>query len=61
MARIIPFRGILYNTEKVGDLSSVVAPPYDVIAPRMRETLYEKTPYNIVRIDFGKEHPGDNE
>ena len=61
MADIIPFRGILYNTEKAGDLSSVVAPPYDVISPEMREILYEKTPYNIVRIDFGKEHPGDNE
>ena len=61
MARIIPFRGILYNKEKAGDLSSVVAPPYDVISPQMREMLYEKTPYNIVRIDFGKEHPGDNE
>jgi uncharacterized protein (DUF1015 family) len=61
MARIIPFRGILYNKEKVGNLTSVVAPPYDVISPEMREMLYEKTPYNIVRIDFGKEHPGDNE
>ncbi|MCK5525783.1 MAG: DUF1015 domain-containing protein [Candidatus Latescibacteria bacterium] len=61
MARIIPFRGILYNKEKVGNLTSVVAPPYDVISPKAREMLYEKTPYNIVRIDFGKEHPGDNE
>lgn len=33
MAVIAPFRGILYNPGKVGDMSKVVAPPYDVISP----------------------------
>ena len=61
MAHIVPFRGILYNKEKIGDLTSVVAPPYDVISPEMWEALYEKSPYNIVRINFGKRHPGNNE
>ena len=61
MAHIIPFRGILYNKEKIGDLASVVAPPYDVISPEMQEALYEKNPYNIVRINFGKAHPEDSE
>jgi uncharacterized protein (DUF1015 family) len=58
MAKIIPFRGILYNPAKVsGD--DVIAPPYDIITPEYREVLYQKSPYNIVRIDFGKELPGD--
>lgn len=60
MAKIIPFKGIYYNPEKViGD--DVIAPPYDVITPEQKELLYEKSPYNIIRIDFGKEMPGDDE
>lgn len=59
MALIQPFRGIFYNTERV-DVNDVVAPPYDIITPEVREFLY-RNPYNIVRIDFGKELPGDSE
>jgi uncharacterized protein (DUF1015 family) len=58
MAKIIPFRGILYNPAKVsGD--EVIAPPYDIITSEYRDVLYQKSPYNIVRIDFGKELPDD--
>lgn len=60
MALIQPFKGILYNTQKViGD--NVVAPPYDIITPGFKEALYEKSPYNVVRIDFGKDLPGDSD
>ncbi len=60
MAKIIPFRGILYNPDKVsGD--EVIAPPYDIITPEYREELYRKNPCNIVRIDFGKEEAGDTD
>lgn len=61
MAIIAPFRGILYNPEKIGDMSGVVAPPYDVISPEGQERLYQKSDYNIVRLDFGKENPSDNQ
>jgi uncharacterized protein (DUF1015 family) len=60
MAEIIPFKGILYNVSKVS-MEDVLAPPYDVITPEYREALYMQSPNNIVRIDFGKESPGDNE
>jgi uncharacterized protein (DUF1015 family) len=60
MAEIIPFRGFLYDVSKVS-IEDVLAPPYDIIAPEERESLYTKSPHNIVRIDFGKEEPGDNE
>jgi uncharacterized protein (DUF1015 family) len=60
MAEIIPFRGILYNVSKV-TMEDVLAPPYDIITPEYQEKLYRKSPYNIVRIDFGKDQPGDNE
>lgn len=58
MAKVIPFRGILYNPDKViGD--DVIAPPYDIITSEYRDILYQKSPYNIVRIDFGKDMPED--
>jgi uncharacterized protein (DUF1015 family) len=60
MAEINPFKGILYDTTKV-QIEDVLAPPYDIITPEYREALYMQSPYNIVRIDFGKEEPGDNE
>lgn len=60
MACIIPFNGVVYNTARVS-CNDVIAPPYDVIPPAMREKLYEKSDYNIVRIDFGKEQPGDSD
>ncbi|HHX87703.1 MAG TPA: DUF1015 domain-containing protein, partial [Firmicutes bacterium] len=31
MAVITPFKGIRYNTGKIADLSTVIAPPYDII------------------------------
>jgi uncharacterized protein (DUF1015 family) len=60
MADIIPFKGILYNGSKVS-LEDVIAPPYDLITPEYQEGLYRKSPYNVVRIDFGKEQSGDRE
>src|SRR5208283_2988470 len=60
MAHIIPFKGLLFNPEKVsGD--DVVAPPYDVITPDYKETLHRKSPYNIVRIDSGKAMDSDTD
>ncbi len=60
MAEIIPFRGLLYDVSKAS-IGEVVAPPYDIITDEGRESLYRQSPYNIVRIDFGKEEPGDHE
>ncbi len=60
MTEIIPFRGLLYDVSKVS-IEDVLAPPYDIITPEGRESFYAKSPHNIVRIDFGKEEPGDNE
>jgi uncharacterized protein (DUF1015 family) len=60
MAEIVPFRGILYNVSKVS-AEDVLAPPYDIITPEYQEELYRKSPYNIVRVDLGKEQHGDTE
>lgn len=60
MAEVIPFKGVLYNPQKV-DTISVMAPPYDIVTPEFKEILYSRSPYNIIRIDFGKDNTGDNE
>src|SRR3989441_692593 len=59
MAEITPFRSVLYDPAKVSDVTAVVAPPYDVIGPAERTALYERHPCNVVRLELGREHPGD--
>ncbi len=54
MAEITPFRGILYNTEKIKNISDVVTPPYDVISDQKRDAFYERHPNSVVRLDKGK-------
>ncbi len=61
MAEIIPFKGILYNQEKIKDISQVVTPPYDVISPDEQEKFYKRHEYNMIRLDLGKEFSEDNE
>ncbi len=60
MTEVLPFRGILYNTERVR-ADDVVCPPYDIITPEMKDALYARSPFNIVRIDYGKDLDGDDE
>lgn len=60
MTEVIPFKGILYDNQMTTG-SQVIAPPYDVINPAMREALYGKSPFNVVRIDAGMDLPEDNE
>ena len=50
MADIQGFRGLRFDLGKVGSLSEVVAPPYDVIDGEYQNKLYETNDYNIVRL-----------
>jgi uncharacterized protein (DUF1015 family) len=57
MPIIAPFRALRYNAAAVGDLSKVVAPPYDVISPDEQEALYAAHPHNVVRLILAKDAP----
>ncbi|TLY33651.1 MAG: DUF1015 domain-containing protein, partial [Nitrospirae bacterium] len=59
MAEITPFHGVLYDPAKVGDVTAVVAPPYDVIGLAEQTALYERHPCNVVRLELGQEHSGN--
>ncbi len=54
VAIIVPFKGLRYNEEIVGNLAEVIVPPYDMITAGEQEELYRRSPYNLVRLEYGK-------
>ncbi len=61
MADIRALRGYRYDLGRVGSLADVVAPPYDVIDPGLQQALYDRSPYNVIRLILNREEPGDTE
>jgi len=61
MAEVIPFRGILYNTEKIRSLADVATPPYDVISGEEQIYFHNRHPHNIIRLILGIEKESDDE
>jgi uncharacterized protein (DUF1015 family) len=61
MADIRAFRAFRYDLGRVGALSDVIAPPYDVIDPALQQALYDRSPYNVIRLILNKEEPTDTE
>ena len=61
MPELQAFRGIRYNLGRVGSLSDVVTPPYDVIGPELQEHFYQKHPNSFIRIDLNRIEPGDDD
>jgi uncharacterized protein (DUF1015 family) len=59
MPDVRPFRGVRYDIARVGTLSDVVAPPYDVIDPALQDRLYQASPYNVVRLELNRRESGD--
>ena len=61
MAEIRAFRAFRYDLGRVGVLSDVIAPPYDVIDAGLQHALYERSPYNVVRLILNKETATDTD
>ena len=51
---IKPFKALRFDAGAVGDVSSCISPPYDVISDKQQRKLHEKSKYNIVRIIKGE-------
>jgi uncharacterized protein (DUF1015 family) len=47
---LAPFRGLRFDPEVVGDLSTVISPPYDVLDAETVRTLENANRRNIVRL-----------
>ena len=48
MAQIFPFKGIMYNLEKIKNIADLVSQPYDTINENMQNNYYTQSEYNIV-------------
>jgi uncharacterized protein (DUF1015 family) len=54
MSVIKPFNGLVYNPAKVGDMTKIVCPPYDVISPEHEVTLKKRSPFNYIHVMLAK-------
>ncbi len=59
MPTLRPFRALRYDPAVVGDLGSVISPPYDVISPQLQAELARRHPRNSVLLDLPPGQPGD--
>lgn len=60
MAEVQPFAAIRYDFDRYGgDLSNVVAPPYDVLDESDKADLLSNDPHNVVAIDLPHLPPKD--
>jgi uncharacterized protein (DUF1015 family) len=50
VALLKPLRALRYDVEAAGPLDDLVAPPYDVVTPEVRERLLSASAYNCVRL-----------
>lgn len=58
VAEIKAFRALRFSTEKAGDISDLVCPPYDIISEQERVAFLEQNPHNIIRLELPRgEHP----
>src|SRR5436190_4089588 len=57
---LAPFRALRYDSSRV-DLSSVLAPPYDVIDAAEQDRLEARDPHNVVRLTLPRAPGGGNE
>ncbi len=55
MISLRPFPALHYNLATIGDLASVIAPPYDVIDDAAHARLWARSPHNVVRLILNRE------
>lgn len=59
MAVILPLQGLRYTAAAGPSLADLVTPPYDVIDVQSQEVYYQRSPYNIIRLEYGKTYSHD--
>lgn len=52
MSLVRPFRARMFRHEPGADLSSLAAPPYDVVSPAQRDALLAGNPHNVVALEL---------
>lgn len=59
MANIRPFRGITFDTARVGGLSEVIGPPEDIPSHEQATAIVAGRPYHAVRLEMSDPGPGE--
>jgi len=60
MTKIIPFKAVVYNQDKIKDPAGVVCPPYDIISSQKQKALHERSPYNLIHLELGLDQPSSD-
>lgn len=60
MTEIKAFKALVYNQEKIKDMSKVVCPPYDVISSSQQDFLMALDEHNLIHILLSKESAGED-
>jgi uncharacterized protein (DUF1015 family) len=60
MTTVLPVKGLRFNHAAGLDFSKIITPPYDVITSELQNDYYEKSPYNVIRLEYSKSLSGDN-
>ncbi len=55
MAVVKPFRAVRYDERRAGSISTLIAPPYDVIDAAARARYLASSPYNVVQLTLPDE------
>ncbi|MGZ8636702.1 MAG: DUF1015 family protein [Actinomycetota bacterium] len=55
MPRISPFVGLRFDPSRIESFERVTAPPYDVISRREHARFLSASPYNVIRLDLGRD------
>lgn len=61
MPRVSPFTGLLYDTHRVGPLSAVTSPPYDMVSAEAKRRNLEGSPFHVSRLELGREGAIDDD
>ncbi len=56
---VAPFAGLRYNPRVVGDLGTIMTPPYDVISQAERAAYMDQSPYSMIHLILGAEYEDD--
>lgn len=60
MVDVQPLQGIRFSQEVVGNLADVITPPYDVISEEAQARYYARHPYNVIRLELGRDEHQDS-
>jgi len=54
-----PLRGLRFDPDVVGDIGSVLAPPFDVIGAEEQAALHQRSRYNVIRLELAQRRAGE--